>query len=191
MEGMVINMAIRIKLPLDEKTAQSLRAGDEVLLTGTIYTARDAAHKRLVELLQDGGALPLDLSGAIIYYAGPTAAPPGRATGSIGPTTSSRMDAYTPQLLQRGVAGIIGKGPRSETVKTAFADAGAVYFAAVGGAGALLAQRVKSSEVVAFPELGAEAIRKLEVEDFPVTVALDTTGADYYTTARAEYLASL
>ena len=182
---------MHIELPFDKNAARIFRAGDEVLLTGTILTARDAAHERLVDLLHNGKKLPLELDGAIIYYAGPTAAPPGRVTGSIGPTTSSRMDTYTPELLNLGVAGIIGKGPRSDAVKEAFLGAGAVYFAAVGGAGAMLAQCVKSSEVVAFPELGAEAIRRLEVEDFPVTVVLDTTGEDFYITARRDYLLSI
>ena len=184
-------MAIHIKLPVDRETAKSLRAGEEVLLTGTIFTARDAAHKRLCELLQRGEKLPLELDGAVVYYAGPTAAPPGRVTGSIGPTTSSRMDMYTPELLRQGVAGIIGKGPRSDTVKAAFAETGAVYFAAVGGAGALLSQRVKSSELVAFPELGAEAIRRLEVENFPVTVVFDCDDGDFYSDGRREYLGSV
>ena len=181
-------MDIRIKLPLSRETAQSLRAGDTVLLSGTIYTARDAAHKRLTELLHDGSQLPVDLSGAIIYYAGPTATPPGRVTGSIGPTTSSRMDAYTPELLGLGMAGIIGKGPRSEAVTAAFVSAGAVYFAAVGGAGALLSECVKKSAVVAFEELGAEAIRQLEIENFPVTVAIDCRGCNLYNEGRAAYL---
>ena len=184
-------MAIHIKLPLDRETAQSLRAGDEVLLSGAIFTARDAAHKRLSELLNSGKELPVDLVGAIIYYAGPTAAPPGRVTGSIGPTTSSRMDAYTPELLALGMAGIIGKGPRSDAVTAAFVETGAVYFAAVGGAGALLAQRVISSAVVAFDELGAEAVRRLEVCDFPVTVAIDCEGHDIYKEGRASYLETL
>ncbi len=179
---------IHIKLPRDRKTARSLSAGDEVLLTGVIYTARDAAHKRLYELLQKGEKLPVDLKGAVIYYTGPTAAPPGRATGSIGPTTSSRMDPYTPELLRYGVAGIIGKGPRSKDVLDAVRETGAVYFSAVGGAGALLSERVVSSEVVAFPELGAEAIRRLEVENLPVTVAVDSQGRDLYKEGRAAYL---
>ena len=181
-------MAIHINLPFTLETAQSLRIGDEVLLSGTIFTARDAAHKRLCGLLHQGAVLPVDLGGAIIYYAGPTAAPPGRVTGSIGPTTSSRMDAYTPELLRLGMAGVIGKGPRSGSVAAAFVEAGAVYFAAVGGAGALLSQCVTSSEVVAFEELGAEAIRRLEVRDFPVTVAIDCEGHDIYTEGRAAYL---
>lgn len=184
-------MVRHITLPLDRETARSLHAGDEVLLTGVIYTARDAAHKRLYEMLQNGETLPLELNGITIYYAGPTAAPPGRASGSIGPTTSSRMDAYTPDLLKLGVAGIIGKGPRSEKVAEAFVSAGAVYFAATGGAGALLSECVKHSQVVAFPELGAEAVRRLDVENFPVLVALDSGGCDLYKSGRLSYLNSL
>ena len=181
-------MAIQINLSQGRAALYTLRAGETVLLSGTIFTARDAAHKRLVELLRDGAELPIDLRGAIIYYAGPTATPPGRVTGSIGPTTSSRMDAYTPELLGFGMAGAIGKGPRSDNVTSAFIKAGAIYFAAVGGAGALLSERVKSSCVVAFEDLGAEAIRRLEIEDFPVTVAIDCGGNDIYKDSRAAYL---
>lgn len=182
---------MNIKLPLDAETAKKLRAGDAVALTGTIYTARDAAHKRLTELLRDGKELPLSLQGAIIYYAGPTPAPPGRASGSIGPTTSSRMDSYTPELLQLGMAGIIGKGPRGEAVKNALLETGAVYFAAIGGMGALLSECVKSSTLVAFEDLGAEAIRRLEVVGFPAVVAIDAEGHDIYKEGRAAYLESL
>lgn len=182
-------MAIHVNLPLDHETALTLHTGDEVLLSGVIFTARDAAHKRLTQMLRDGRELPLCLRGAVIYYAGPTAAPPGRAVGSIGPTTSSRMDLYTPELLSLGMAGIIGKGPRSDEVRAAFMRAGAIYFAAVGGAGALLSERVKRCEIVAFEDLGSEAIRRLEIESFPVTVAIDTTGRDIYKEGRALYKA--
>lgn len=184
-------MAIHINLPFDRDTARSLRAGDEILLSGIIYTARDAAHKRLIKLLREGEKLPIPFEGAIIYYAGPTDAPPGRVTGSIGPTTSSRMDVYTPELLKLGMAGIIGKGPRSEAVIAALVETGAVYLAAVGGAGAFLSERVKSSRIAAFGDLGAEAVRRLEIEDFPVTVAVDCGGRDIYKEGRAAYLESI
>ena len=168
--------AIRLSTPLTADVAKSLRAGDAVLISGDLYTARDAAHKRLADLLTAGEALPLDLEGALIYYCGPTPAPPGRPIGSAGPTTASRMDAYAPLLYARGVRATIGKGPRSSAVRAALQEHGAVYLAAVGGAGALLAERVVAAELVAFEDLGPEAIRRLTVEDFPAIVAYDAHG---------------
>jgi len=170
----------RIETPLDRAAVQSLRAGDEVLLSGTVYTARDAAHRKLAGLLDAGRPLPFDLRGAVIYYAGPTPAPKGRAIGSIGPTTSYRMDAYTPQLLAAGLAGMIGKGQRSPEVVAAIKKHHAAYFAALGGAGAYLSSRIVSAKVIAFAELGTEAVRQLEVRDFPLTVINDPAGGDYY-----------
>ena len=172
-------MEKHIQTPLTEQTVRSLRAGDAVRITGVIYTARDAAHKKLCELLKAGRPLPFDLAGQIIYYTGPTPAPPGRPIGSCGPTTSYRMDRYTPALLSRGLRGMIGKGRRSQAVLDAMREHGAVYFSAEGGCGALLANYVKKSELVAFPELGTEAIRRLEVEDFPVSVFGDCAGGLY------------
>ena len=154
----------------------SLQAGEAVRISGVIYTARDAAHRRLVELLDVGEPLPFELEGAVIYYCGPTPAPPGRPIGSAGPTTSSRMDAYAPRLHSEGVRATIGKGPRSGAVRAALQEHGAVYLVAVGGAGALLAQHIVTAELVAFEDLGAEAIRKLTVEDFPAIVAYDAHG---------------
>ena len=161
---------MRICEPFTHEKFSGLKAGDEVLLTGTIYTARDAAHKRIIELSDAGKPLPFDLKDVILYYAGPSPAPPGRPIGSIGPTTSGRMDVYTPQMLDLGVVAVIGKGKRSPEVKEALKNHGAVYLIALGGAGALLATKVKACELVAFPELGAEAVYKLYVEDFPVIV---------------------
>lgn len=169
-----------ITTPLTDEVVERLKIGDQVYISGTIYTARDAAHKRLVELIQGGEKLPLDLDGQIIFYAGPSPTKPGAAIGSIGPTTSYRMDAYTPILLKNGLKGMIGKGSRSKEVVNAMVQYKSVYFAAIGGAAALAAQRVKKSEIIAYPELGAEAIRKLEVEDFPVTVVNDIRGGDLY-----------
>ena len=165
--------------PLTAKAVKSLHAGDEVRITGVIYTARDAAHKKLCELLDAGQPLPVDLRDQIIYYTGPTPAPPGRPIGSCGPTTSYRMDRYTPTLLAQGLRAVIGKGRRSQNVIDALKETTAVYFAAEGGCGALLANYVKSSEVVAFPELGTEAIHRLEVENFPVSVFCDCRGNQY------------
>lgn len=170
----------KIQLPLTLEDRKSLQAGEQVLLYGTIYTARDAAHKKMKELLDQGQELPFDIRGQIIYYVGPTQTPPGFQFGSAGPTTATRMDAYTPQLLDLGLAGMIGKGKRSDAVKKAIVRNQAVYFAAVGGAGALLGLRVKHVEDVAFMELQSEAIRKLEVEDFPVFVCFDSEGHDLY-----------
>lgn len=169
-----------IKAPISDEAAKSLRAGDYVYITGTIYTARDAAHKRMFEALEKGGKLPIDMNNNIIYYMGPSPAREGRPIGSAGPTTSSRMDKYTPSLLDLGLKGMIGKGKRSEAVKDAIVRNGAVYFAAVGGAGALLSKRILKSEVIAYDDLGTEAIRKLEVENFPVIVVIDSDGKNLY-----------
>lgn len=176
-----------INVPYSKETASSLRAGDYVYLTGIIYTARDAAHKRMYENLQNGKELPFDIKGNVIYYMGPSPAREGRPIGSAGPTTASRMDKYTPALLDLGLAGMIGKGKRTEAVRDAVIRNGAVYFAAVGGAGALLSKAIKSSEVIAYDDLGTEAIRKLTVEDFPVVVVMDSEGNNLYETAIKEY----
>ena len=173
-------MRHELKEPFTKEKLKTLRAGDSVLLTGTIYAARDAAHKKLTEMVAAGEPLPLQIENQMIYYMGPTPARPGYPSGSAGPTTSYRMDAFTPTLLKLGLSGMIGKGPRSEEVKTCAAEEGAVYFAAIGGAGALIAQSIQSSEVVAFAELGAEAIRKLYVEDMPLVVACDAEGGDVF-----------
>lgn len=178
---------IRITTPLTEETIAQLHAGDTVLLTGVIYTARDAAHKRLFDLIQDGKPLPIDLDGQVIYYAGPSPAKPGKVVGSIGPTTSGRMDAYAPTLIAHGLKGMIGKGLRNTSVREAIQKHHAVYFGATGGAAALLAQRVKSLEIVAYEDLGTEAIRRLEVEDFPLVVVDDIYGADLYEEGVEEY----
>ena len=167
---------IHIQTPLTDETVRSLHAGDEVRITGTIYTARDAAHKKLCELLDAGEPLPIELAGQIIYYTGPTPAPPGRPIGSCGPTTSYRMDRYSPRLLDLGLRGMIGKGRRAQTVIDSIVKNTAVYFSAEGGCGALLANYVRSCQVVAFPELGTEAIHRLEVENFPVSVFCDCEG---------------
>ena len=176
-----------IKAPISTEEARQLRAGDYVYLTGTIYTARDAAHKRMYETMKTGGILPLDLAGNIIYYMGPSPARKGRAIGSAGPTTSSRMDKYTPDFLDRGLRGMIGKGKRSEEVKAAIVRNGAVYFAAVGGAGALLSRSIKSSKVIAYEDLGTEAIRELQVENFPVIVVIDSEGNNLYEAVIEKY----
>ena len=176
-----------VNVPLADEVAVSLHAGDYVYLTGTIYTARDAAHKRMQEALDRGEQLPLDMKNNVIYYMGPSPARNGRPIGSAGPTTASRMDKYAPALLDLGLKGMIGKGKRSQGVKDAVVRNGAVYFAAVGGAGALLSRSIISSEVIAYEDLGTEAIRRLEVKDFPVIVVLDTEGNDLYETAVQEY----
>ena len=168
--------AKRIRAPFDDETARSLRAGDRVLITGTILAARDAAHKRLVETLDRGEPLPVDLKGQVVYYVGPSPAQPGQAIGAAGPTTSGRMDAYTPRLLEEGLKGMIGKGYRKEAVIEAMKRHGVPYLAAVGGAGAL-----------AYPELGPEAVAAMEVEDFPAIVVIDASGDDYYETGQAPY----
>ncbi|MCX4322044.1 MAG: Fe-S-containing hydro-lyase [Lachnospiraceae bacterium] len=180
-------MERHVTAPINKETAKELRAGDYVYLTGTIYTARDAAHKRMYEALEKGEALPLEMKDNVIYYMGPSPAKEGRPIGSAGPTTASRMDKYAPALLDLGLTGMIGKGKRSDEVKEAIVRNGAVYFAAVGGAGALLAGSIKASEVIAYDDLGTEAIRRLEVENFPVTVVIDSTGQNLYETAIREY----
>ena len=180
-------MELHITAPLQEQDVRKLKAGDYVYITGTIYTARDAAHKRMYDALQKGESLPLDVRNNIIYYMGPSPAREGRPIGSAGPTTASRMDKYAPTLLDMGLIGMIGKGKRTEAVKEAIVRNGAVYFAAVGGAGALLSKSIKSSEVIAYEDLGTEAIRKLEVENFPVIVVIDAEGNNLYETAIKEY----
>ena len=169
---------IRLRTPLSDKDVERLKTGDRVLITGVIYTGRDAAHKRLFDLLRDGKDLPFDIRGQIIYYVGPTPSKPDHVFGSAGPTTSYRMDAYSPTLIEKGLKGMIGKGMRSDAVKEAMKKFKAIYFAATGGAGALLAKRVKKAEVVAYEDLGPEAIRRLEVEDLPVIVINDVRGND-------------
>ena len=175
-------MEQHIKAPLNREDAGKLRAGDYVYITGTIYTARDAAHKRMYEALEKGEALPMEMKNNIIYYMGPSPAREGRPIGSAGPTTASRMDKYTPALLDMGLIGMIGKGKRSDAVREAIVRNGAVYFAAVGGAGALLSKSIKASQVIAYDDLGTEAIRKLEVENFPVIVVIDSEGNNLYET---------
>ncbi len=178
----------KITLPLTRAAACALRCGEQVLLTGSIYTARDAAHKRLCESLQKGETLPVDLQNITIYFAGPAPAAPGQVIGPCGPTTSYRMDAYSPTLIGEGLTGMIGKGRRSADVIHAMRDR-AVYFGAIGGCGASIARCVKKAEVVAYPDLGAEAIHRLEVVDFPVTVIIDSLGNDLYDQGPAQYLA--
>ena len=180
-------MLKKVKLPLTDEVIQGLHAGDNILLTGVIYVARDAAHKRLVETLDRGQPLPFDIRGQTIYYMGPSPAKPGQVIGAAGPTTSGRMDSFSPRLMEVGLKGMIGKGNRSEAVKEAIKRYKAVYFAAIGGAGALIARGIKKSEVVAYEELGAEAIRRLEVEDFPVTVINDIFGNDLYAEGKSRY----
>ncbi len=178
---------IILNTPVNRETLRSLRAGDSVLINGVIYTARDAAHKRLIELISRNETMPFDIKDQIIYYAGPCPAKPGQVIGSIGPTTSGRMDAYTPQLIRMGLAGMIGKGLRSNEVIKAMVEFGAVYFGAVGGAGALLSKCITGQEVIAFPDLGTEAVRKLTVRDFPVTVVIDAEGNNLYEMGRKKY----
>ena len=180
-------MEQHIKAPLDRETVKQLTAGDYVYITGTIYTARDAAHKRMYEALEQREPLPMEMEGNVIYYMGPSPAREGRPIGSAGPTTASRMDKYAPSLLDLGLVGMIGKGKRSQAVQEAIVRNGAVYFAAVGGAGALLAGSIKASEVIAYDDLGTEAIRRLEVENFPVIVVIDSEGRNLYETANKEY----
>lgn len=183
-------MEKHITAPMTKETAKTLRAGDFVYITGTIYSARDAAHKRMTEALDRGETLPVDLKDNIIYYLGPTPARPGHATGSAGPTTASRMDKYAPRLLDLGQTGMIGKGKRSEAVIESMKKNTAVYFAAIGGAGALLSRCIQKSEVVAYEDLGTEAIRKLEVKDFPAIVVIDSLGNNLYETAVSDFLES-
>ena len=178
---------IRLTAPLDRETVRSLRAGDSVLLSGTIYTARDAAHGRLCAALEKGEDLPVDLRGQTVFYAGPTPPPPGKPTGAIGPTTSVRMDAYTPRLLQYGVNALIGKGDRTTPVLDALMAEGAVYFAAIGGCAAYMAACVESCDVVAYEDLGTESIKRLRVKDMPLTVAADSVGGNAYADGRNAY----
>ena len=173
--------------PLSNEDVEQLKAGDIVNLTGFLYTARDAAHKKIVDLMEAGKELPFDLKGAVIYFVGPTPPKPNEPIGSAGPTTSYRMDSYSPTLIKNGLKGMIGKGKRNQEVKDACVEDKAIYFGATGGAGALLGKKIKSSEVIAYPELGPEAIRKIEVENFPVTVINDTFGADLYQQGREQY----
>jgi fumarate hydratase subunit beta len=177
----------RIRAPLSDDDVKQLEAGDVVLVSGVIYAARDAAHKRLLEMLDAGEELPFDPSGQIVYYVGPTPERPGKAIGSAGPTTASRMDAYTPRMLELGLKGIIGKGGRGPTVREALKEHTGVYMAALGGGGALAALQVRSQRVIAFEELGPEAIREMEVEDFPVWVVNDHEGRDFYAEAVAPW----
>ena len=181
-------MERHITLPLTRDRVRELRAGDSCLLTGTVYTARDAAHKRLCAAVERGEVLPFDIRDAVIYFVGPSPAGPGHIIGSAGPTTSCRMDAYSPTLIALGQTGMIGKGSRSREVVEAMKKHGAVYFGAIGGCGALLAKCIKQCEVVAYPDLGTEAIHRLEVEDFPVTVVIDSQGNDLYATGRQAWL---
>ena len=175
---------------MSRETAKTLRAGDSCLISGVIYTARDAAHKRLCDLVAEGKELPLDIRDAIIYFVGPTPAKPGQAIGSAGPTTSYRMEAYSPTLISLGLTGMIGKGKRGPEVVDAMKEHGAVYFGAIGGCGALLGKCIKKAEVIAYDDLGAEAIRRLEVEDFPAIVIIDSLGNNLYETGKAAYLAT-
>ena len=177
----------KIQVPISKEDAKSLSAGDYVYLTGTIYTARDAAHKRMYEALQNGETLPFDIEGNVIYYMGPSPAREGRPIGSAGPTTASRMDKYTPALLELGMRGMIGKGRRTEAVRESMMKNQAVYFAAVGGAGALLSKSILQAEVIAYEDLGTEAIRKLEIKDFPVIVVMDCEGNNLYDMAIEQY----
>lgn len=180
-------MEKRMKVPMSKEEISQLQAGDYVYITGTIYTARDAAHKRMYETLRAGEKLPIDIESNILYYMGPSPAREGRPIGSAGPTTASRMDKYAPELLDLGLAGMIGKGKRSEEVQKAIVRNGAVYFAAVGGAGALLSKCILQSEIVAYEDLGTEAIRRLEVKDFPVIVVIDCQGNNLYETSIKEF----
>lgn len=179
--------SVRLQTPVSVDASQALVAGQTCLISGIIYTARDAAHKRLVEMMAVGEELPFNLEGQLIYYVGPCPAPPGRVIGSAGPTTSTRMDLYTPPLLDAGVRGVIGKGDRSPQVVEALIKNKAVYFGAIGGAGALIAKQIIEAEVVAFPELGPEAIHKLKVKELPVVVVIDSQGRNYYTLGREQY----
>ena len=183
-------MAISVKVPMTREEARNLKAGDSCLLSGVIYTARDAAHKRLCQLIEEGRELPVDLKDSVFYFVGPTPAKPGQVIGSAGPTTSYRMDAYSPALIKLGQTGMIGKGKRDENVIAAMKEYGAVYFGAIGGCGALLGKCIKKSELVAYEDLGAEAICRLEVEDFPVIVIIDAQGNNLYESGKGAYLAS-
>ncbi len=184
-------MAINITAPLSRETARTLRAGDSCLISGVIYAARDAAHKRLCALIEQGKELPLELQNAVIYFVGPTPEKPNQIIGSAGPTTSYRMDAYSPLLIEKGLTGMIGKGKRAPEVIAAMKQHGAVYFGAIGGCGALLSRCIKKSEIIAYEDLGAEAIRRLEVEDFPAIVVLDCEGNNLYESGREAYLSQI
>ena len=181
-------MERRIELPITRESVRNIKSGESLLLSGVIYTARDAAHKRLVELVEKGEELPFDIKNSTIYYVGPTPAKPGQAIGPAGPTTSYRMDAYSPTLIREGETGMIGKGKRSPEVIAAMKEYGAVYFAAIGGAGALLSNCIKSAEIVAYEDLGAEAVRRLVVEDLPVVCVIDCEGNNLYENGRKAYL---
>lgn len=180
-------MVKKVHTPLTKDMVKDLKAGDVVSINGTIYAARDAAHKKLVNIIKEGKDLPFDVKDQIIYYVGPCPAKPGAVIGSAGPTTSGRMDAYAPELIKLGLTGMIGKGVRSEKVIRAMKEYGAVYFGAVGGAGALIAKNIIEQEIIAFPELGPEAIRRLVVKDFPVTVIIDSYGHNLYQIGREKY----
>jgi len=180
-------MAKRIALPLTDETVANLKAGDDVLLSGTMYVGRDSAHKRIVEALDQGKPLPFDIRGQTIYYMGPSPAKPGQAIGSAGPTTSGRMDSYSPRLMAEGLRGMVGKGMRTAAVKEAMKKYRAVYFAAIGGAGALISKAIKKSAVIAYEELGAEALLRIEVVDFPAIVINDIYGGDLYEEGKAKY----
>ena len=184
-------MEKKVTMPLTKDKVKDLKAGDSVLLSGVIYTARDAAHKRLVELIDKGEKLPIDVKNSFIYYVGPTPEKPGMIIGSAGPTTSYRMDAYAPKLLEKGLSGMIGKGLRSQQVIDSMIKNGAVYFAAIGGAGALIGKCVKSAEIVTYEDLGSEAIRRLEVEDLPIVVVIDSEGNNLYKQGQEAYLESV
>lgn len=181
-------MAIKINIPFTEEEVCKLKVGDKVLISGTIYTARDAAHKRLIELLDKKEDLPIEIENQIIYYVGPTPAKPNKVIGSAGPTTSYRMDSFTPRLLDRGLRGMIGKGLRSDEVIDAMIKNKAVYFGAIGGAASLIAKCIKKSDVIAYEDLGSEAIRKLEVENFPAIVIIDSFGNNLYEYGKKKYL---
>ena len=180
-------MVRNITSPLDMQVIEKLRTGDQVLISGTLYVARDAAHKRLVEALDKGEKLPFEVEGQTVYYMGPSPAKPGKVIGAAGPTTSGRMDAYAPRLMESGLKGMIGKGARNQDVKDALKEHKAIYFAGIGGAGALISQCIKEAEVVAYDDLGAEALRRLTVENFPATVVNDIYGGDLYEEGKAKY----
>lgn len=184
-------MIKRISTPLTDEKVKDLKVGDSILLSGVIYTARDAAHKRLVELLDEGKELPIDIKDSIIYFVGPSPTKPGYAIGSAGPTTSYRMDAYSPRLLELGLKGMIGKGKRNKDVVDSMIKNTAVYFGAIGGAAALIARSITKCDIVAYEDLGAEAIRRLEIKDMPLTVVIDSEGNNLYEIGRKEYLISL
>ena len=179
--------AIRLETPLTQEKVNDLKAGDKVLISGVIYTGRDAAHKKIVEAMEQGFDLPFPMKDQILYFVGPTPAKDGQVIGSAGPTTSGRMDAYSPKLIAEGLTGMIGKGLRSREVIEAMKEHGAVYFGAIGGAGALIAKRIVSAEVIAYPELGPEAVRRLVVKDFPVIVIIDHEGNNLYEIGKAQY----